>query len=370
MSENGLDEYSHSVGESFLSDTAKSERHTFSILKMMGCVIRRFDCFMEQGRYILKLPRINRESPSQFSERFAEYLGSLRKRGFRESTIEQRRYNIQKALLKFDAAGIQGFSAIGPEAIYDAFRQTSDKQGFCSSLRSLLRYLFKNGIINFDCSAFVPSVRKAHPVPSVYTKLETEKLLGSIDMNTNAGKRSNAVILLALRLGIRSGDIADLKIPDVDFINKSISFVQGKTQIPQRLELLPEVENALVAYISTAKPVSEFPNIFLSVKSPIRPITAKSVQSLVRSQMGKSGIGIGERKQGPHSLRMTLASELVSEKIPYDAVRKILGHEDPASIKHYVKFDIESLRSCSIEIPPATGRLAAYMAARLGGECQ
>jgi hypothetical protein len=49
-------------------------------------------------------------------------------------------------------------------------------------------------------------------------------------------------------------------------------------------------------------------------------------------------------------------------------VRKILGHDDPVSIKHYVKFDIESLRSCAIEIPPATGKHAAYMETRLGGK--
>ncbi len=64
---------------------------------------------------------------------------------------------------------------------------------------------------------------------------------------------------------------------------------------------------------------------------------------------------------------MTLASELVAENVPYDAVRKILGQEDPNSTKHYVKYDIEALRSCSIEVYPATGSLAAYMDARIGG---
>lgn len=367
MAENGLDEYSRSVGEMFLDEAATSGRYTSSVVEMMEYVVRRFNCFKEQGEYILLLPRVSKECPPQFAGGLTVYLESMRLRGLRESTIERHRYNIQKALLKFDAAGLHSFSAIDANAIYDAFAKTSDKHGFSSPMRSFLHHLFEACIIEYDYSAFVPSVRRAHPVPSVYTKAETEKLLGSVNKDTNAGKRSHAVILLALRLGIRAGDIANLKITDVDFTNKSVCFTQEKTRVPQRLELLPDVEESLLAYLSAARQMSDIPNIFLSLKSPIRPITAKSVQSLVRNQIVRSDIEIGERKQGPHALRMTLASELVAEKIPYDAVRKILGHEDPVSIKHYVKFDIEALRSCAIRVPPPTGKLAAYMETRSGG---
>ena len=67
-------------------------------------------------------------------------------------------------------------------------------------------------------------------------------------------------------------------------------------------------------------------------------------------------------------MRMTLASELISEKTPYEAVRKILGHEDAKSMKHYVKFDIEMLRSCAIEIPPLSGLLSEYINKQEGGK--
>jgi hypothetical protein len=65
---------------------------------------------------------------------------------------------------------------------------------------------------------------------------------------------------------------------------------------------------------------------------------------------------------------MTLASELVCEKVPYEAVRKILGHEDTKSMKHYVKFDVAMLRSCSLEVPPTTGLFAEFINSREGGK--
>jgi len=266
--------------------------------------------------------------------------------------------------------GVQDFSEIKPEHIYEAFEKSSGKQNFSTPMRGLLRYLYEIGIIENDYSAIVPTIRSARPIPSVYTADETNRLLHSGEADANTRKRNDAIILLALRLGMRSGDIANLNIEDVDFDSKEICFIQGKTSVPQRLELLPEVEEALLSYICTARPESSHPNVFLSLNAPARAIAQDNVYWLVSSRFKKSGVGTGERRKGGHSLRTTLASELVAEKIPYDAVRRILGHEDPASTGHYVQFDIESLRSCSIEVPAVTGKLAAYIEARLGGDAQ
>lgn len=191
-----------------------------------------------------------------------------------------------------------------------------------------------------------------------------------VDRDTDTGKRNIAIILLALQIGIRPGDIANLKITGIEFINKSVNFIQEKTLIPQRLELLPEIEAALLSYISESRLISDISNVFLTVKAPIRPMNTRAISIFIRRYFKKSGINIGNRKQGAHALRMTLASDLVAEKVPYDAVKKILGHESPNAVKHYVKFDIDALRSCSIEIPPVTGKLAVYMQARSEGATQ
>jgi site-specific recombinase XerD len=370
MLETGHSKYSSSVGETFLSAATASGRHTESVLFMMQAVVRRFNWYKEGGEFVITMPRISRECPLQFIENFVKYLEAIRLKGLRESTIENHRYNIHKALLKFDGAGVKNYSEITPEIIYTVFEKTSHKTGFCSPVRGFLSYLFGLGVIPLDYSVVIPSVRKAQPAPSIYTVNETEALLDTCAGNNNADKRDIAVMLLALRLGIRAGDIANLKISDIDYEAKEICFVQKKTWIPQRLELLPEIEAAVKAYISSSRPDSKFPNVFLSLKPPFRPITTKSTYNIVSHRFHAAGIETKERKQGGHALRMTFASELVAEKVPYDAVRKILGHEDPVSIKHYVKFDIEPLRSCAIKVPMPTGKLAAYMESRIGGELQ
>lgn len=64
---------------------------------------------------------------------------------------------------------------------------------------------------------------------------------------------------------------------------------------------------------------------------------------------------------------MTLASDLISEKVPYAVVGKILGHDSGGALKNYVRFDVETLRSCSLAAPAPTGLFAEMLAPYMGG---
>lgn len=154
------------------------------------------------------------------------------------------------------------------------------------------------------------------------------------------------------------GDIAKLKYGDINFQAKTIDFIQEKTLIPHRLELLPEIEDAFLEHLTARCPGSNYEHIFLRVVPPYIRITRAVVSNVVRKAFKVSRICVAGKKHGPHSLRMTLASELVSENVPYMVVGKILGHEDPNVAKHYVKFDIEMLRSCALEVPQLSGVIA------------
>lgn len=47
-----------------------------------------------------------------------------------------------------------------------------------------------------------------------------------------------------------------------------------------------------------------------------------------------SKVNSERRKQGPHVLRASLASSMVNDTIPYETVRKVLGHSSNNAIKH------------------------------------
>jgi len=363
-------EYTLKVCADFLEDENRKLKDKPRILRRFNCVVRHYNEFILGQAYTFKAPIADRTCPKQYQSLLSEYLKALDKKCLRERTILRHRDNLIKILQRFDTAGTGLLQGLKPSDIYAAFEQATDKHGFSGTFRCFLRYLHEIGHLDSDMSDYVPFKRKTHTVPSVYTGPEIDKFLSSFDLERNTGKRNYAMVLLALRLGIRSNDITNLKIKDVDFHAKTINFTQGKTGVPQRLELLPDVEEAICAYLKDVRQESRFNYLFLTTKAPIRKLSIQFMRNMIRDHLVAAGIKTGERRQGPHALRMTLASELVAEKVPYDVVRKVLGHENPSSTKNYVSFDIEGLRSCAITVPPIMGKLSEYIYAQKAVPCE
>jgi integrase len=367
MYDNHEIEYTLKISADFLEHESKLLAAKPSILTKFKLAIRHYNTFLLGSEYTYRATTADRTCPEQFQSLLSDYLKNLNLQCLRERTIERHRDNLIKILQMLDSMGIGLSQDLRPSDIYNAFEQATDKHGFTATFRRFLRYLHEIGRLDTDMSQYVPHKRKAQSVPSVYTKPEVNQFICSFDTECKIGKRDYAIALLALRLGIRSSDISNLKIQDIDFDAKTINFTQGKTQVPQRLELLPEVDDAIYAYLNDARQESPLDYLFVTTRTPIRKLSIQFIRSMVGNHLKASGIEIGERKQGPHSLRMTLASELVSENVPYDVVRRILGHEDPSSMKHYVSFDIEGLRGCALAVPPITGQLSDYIYATKGG---
>jgi len=352
--------YCAETGEAFTNEM----RNTlgFYSLRVILTVIRRLDDYLAEGKCTLHSRKKKPELPKHFQEHLDGYIEFCKIQGLRESTITRNADYIRRALLYFRERNICELPRLLPWDVYDAFIAIDSKTNLHVSLRSFFRYLHKTGKHGTDLSLFVPSVRKPQVLPSTYTKEEMRKLLESIDRTTSMGKRDYLIILLAQKLGMRSGDIAKLKYSDINYRTKTIYFTQEKTLAPHQLELLPEIEGALLEHFSTRDPGCGCGYIFLRVVPPYTVISPVVVSNVVRKAFKISGICTDGKKHGPHSLRMTLASELVSENIPYMVVSKILGHEDPNAARHYVKFDVEMLRACALEVP----QLGGHMAERLG----
>jgi len=179
MGEHNQEKYTREVAETFLENFEESSVHMPKTIKMVKCVLRRFNCFMEQDEFVFVMSRCNKKTPLQFIEGFEKYINNLKLIGRKDASIKRKHDIIQEALIKFNGEGIQSFSDVKPEVIYDVFEKTNDKPNFGSHMREFLYFLFENGIIDSDYSLIIPSVRKPQPIPSVYTKDEMRKFLAT-----------------------------------------------------------------------------------------------------------------------------------------------------------------------------------------------
>ncbi len=97
---------------------------------------------------------------------------------------------------------------------------------------------------------------------------------------------------------------------------------------------------------------------------PYSHISVQAITKIVRTAIMAAGIDPAGRKQGAHAFRSSLASSMVNDNIPYEAVRKALGHTDQNAIQSYVSLDVEQLRNYALPVMEATGTFAAFLEGR------
>lgn len=362
MQSKNIELYSKQIGDEFMA-FAKDECH-FSpkYLIHISVLVRRCNDIIAGRGYIYKQPTVKADAPACFHAILSGYAENLRKNGKRETSIELYVYYSTKFLNRVYENGITNVSELRPENIYETFNSLEPEGNLVSSLRSLLRFAHLAAYMTIDYSCIIPSIRRRQIIPSVYTAEEIDKMLGTVDRKTAIGKRNLAIILLALRIGIRTSDIAALTFENFDFEAETLNFIQIKTQLVQKLALLPEVSAAVRDYIDDARPESTSKQVFLIHNAPFYPIGKSAVYSAVSRAIQRAEIDCKQRKHGAHALRMTLASALVEDDVPFEAVRKILGQDSPEATKKYVLFKTDMLRRCALPVLPPSGNFAELLA--------
>ena len=221
-------------------------------------------------------------------------------------------------------------------------------------LRNFALFLYQNGLVAKDYSGVIPSdnYKQQSRLPSTFTKDEIELFLGAIDRGNPKGKRDYAMFLLALKLGLRASDIANLKFENISWITNEFNFEQKKTAKPITLPILPEVGNALIDYLKYGRPQSFEKHCFLQVVYPYNRIASHDLGNAVQFYLKRAGINLQNRKHGPHALRHSFASHLLQESTPLPVISEALGHTSSNSTMFYLRIDTSALKECSLDVPP------------------
>jgi site-specific recombinase XerD len=223
-----------------------------------------------------------------------------------------------------------------------------------SDVRCFLRFLTMRGILQKDLSAELPTVRvpRDATIPSVWDQELIVRLLGAVDRSSAKGKRDYAILLLACRLGLRTGDIRTLKLDNLRWAESTIEITQAKTGTPLTLPLTNEVGEALIDYLKSGRPQSAHREVFLKVSPPFDPFGDNdNLHHIIKYWRQLAGITFrSPQKRGLHSLRHTLATRLLEKGTPLPTISEILGHTSLESTRIYAKADVEALRTVALDL--------------------
>ena len=291
------------------------------------------------------------------SENFERIIAGVADPGRSKRKNHEIQSIVRRFLLSLADAGLSDIHQVKVEHI-QAFlsnisnSQTKSMEHVAGSLRKLDRYIAKSGLPGLPYAGLLTAVRaRERKVYPCMPQDDLNKVIRSINHSTAVGKRDYAILLLAAGSGIRSGDIANIKLSDIDWRKNEIHIVQGKTHVPIRLPLQKGVCAALADYILNGRPVSKSPQIFLRNLAPFQRFNdGGSVACVLRRRMREAGVlhKAGDGKT-MHGIRRMLGTQMAIEGVPVTTIAQVLGHQNTDATRPYISLDIEGLRECALE---------------------
>lgn len=228
------------------------------------------------------------------------------------------------------------------------------EQNVCG-VRHFLRFLHFSGkiVVNYAEKIHMPHVSKSAKIPSAWQADELRAMISAIDRNNPVGKRDYAMIILACVLGLRIGDIKNLRFSNFNWEKKKLSIIQHKTHKPLTLPIPDAVGWAVIDYIRNGRPsYYESDIIFLKHMPPFDPVGDENhMQQQITRYMRKAGIDQRSKKRsGYHSLRHSAGSLLLEMETPLPVITNILGHSDSNVTSVYLKTDLQKLAECILPL--------------------
>lgn len=218
-------------------------------------------------------------------------------------------------------------------------------QKLITSLRAFLRYLNFTGASRDDLALAVPAIAswRLARLPRCLSEEELARVIAACDGTTPGRLRDRAILLLLSRLGLRAGDVAQLRLSDIDWNNGAL-LVMGKGRYQVRLPLPQEVGNALLRYLNCRPKISQSDHVFLRSIAPVTAfVSGDGVSSVVKHALQRAGVETPFK--GAHVLRHTAATEMLRNGVPLDQIGLVLRHRSIDMTAYYAKVDVALLRS-------------------------
>lgn len=227
------------------------------------------------------------------------------------------------------------------------------KDKFLNTSRLFCRFLYEKKYIERNVEYVIGrnNFPQREKLPSVYDPEEIKRIEGAVGQSSHVGKRDYAMLLLTTRLGLRSSDIAGLRFENLDWDKNMIRLFQYKTKREIELPLLVDVGESIINYLKYGRPVSELPQVFLSACAPYISVNRLIINGAISRIIKASGVDITRRKFGPHAMRHTLASQLLSNGASLPIISEALGHSDTQVTMNYLRIDLRNLMRCSLAVP-------------------
>ena len=184
-------------------------------------------------------PTVFRLSPHNitFKEAVNDFEDFLISEGYEKKTISLRVFSANQFLSWTESNGYSSFDELNPIVISNYLsskhfqnRESSGVSTEVIGLKKFLVYLEDKGRLKETChNACLSRKNISKRIVTIYNDEQVKELFTPLP-NSLANLRNKAIFMLAVKCGLRSSDIMNLKFENIDFDNKRLNLIQHKTK--------------------------------------------------------------------------------------------------------------------------------------------
>jgi site-specific recombinase XerD len=346
------------VAEGFLTHLERCRCSGFNSLKNAGRLKCCLDLYLRHLRSlgVVLPPKPNDVAlEPQIVSTFCDWM--RQQRGVTGSTLDLYRPDLLRLVAelgadprKFEANTLRRFILEKAQHSGNASTRTC-----IAAVRMFLRFLISQGDCPAKLYASIPRIAswRLSALPRYLQAGEVERVVDSCNLETLVGRRDRVIILLLARLGLRAGDIVQLRLGDLNWDGGTIR-VSGKGRRQVMLPLTQEIGEALANYIKDDRPPSDTDAVFVRSSAPHTAFADSSaVSMLVRVAMRRAGV-TSHSKGAAHIFRHSVATSMLRQGASLQDISVLLRHRSIETTQIYAKVDVVALSEIAQPWPEVT----------------
>lgn len=301
----------------------------------------------------------------KIEEGMAMYLDELRRRNYATRTVEEygydldimRRFLAEKNILEIQTVTSAALSDYQRWLFYQPTQQgtarsVGTQNKMLAPMKRMFRFLTIEGIIVRDPAKDLERGREPHRLPrNILTPREAKRIIDHIDTSHVRGYRARTLLEVLYATGIRSSELINLRLGDVNCDEELLTVRHGKGGHDRVVPLSAMACRFIETYVKgirprLAKSVTQ-DHLFLSSRG--KPMEKGSINLLIKLHTRKAGL---KKHVTCHVWRHTCATHLVQNNANLRHVQEMLGHRSLTTTERYLQLTVTDLKQAHRKFHP------------------
>lgn len=303
----------------------------------------------------------------KFSDSVILFLDSLRVRGLSKQTLRAYAYDLLHLVRWLELSKIK-FHSLNQATLLEWVSRQRDQNAKPKSINRRLavchifyRFCFNQEIKHVAGASLSPTKNKAKydsiGLPIAYRsqrtqlKVKVPRLLIEALEPDDVGRfiesfsryRDLAIVFLMLLAGLRSGEVLNLRMNDLNFVDHTMR-IRGKGGKERMLPLLESVSSSIRRYLRYERPQGlKEPAAFVVLQGAHRgrPMTPSGLRSIFRARRRSTGL----KAANPHKFRHCFGTEMSRAGVQLPVLKEMMGHSNIKITLQYIQLSMADIAS-------------------------